>query len=407
MSKRGNHEGSLYPVAGGWRGYVWCSRPDGTRYRKYVKRVTHDEARRALDKLRDDASRGPVGSDVPKLGEFLAYWLKDIVEPNLAPKTYEKYEAFSRLHINPHLGGKRLDKIQVKDVRQWLNKLAVICVCCAQGKDAARPEDKRRCCAVGKCCHETLSARSRKDARDTLRAALTCAVDDEIISRNPVRAVKMTSRRTPGQRRKPQTWTVDDARWFLESAWHAHETLYAAFVLVLVLGLRRGEVLGLAWDQVDIDAAELLVSEQLQRVGGRLVRREVKTETSEAPLPLPDLCVTALKIRRQQQDADRAGACDQWVDTGLVFTTRHGTPIEPRNFSRSFDRCITAARVPRITVHGTRKTCASLLAALDIHLRVAMRILRHSKIGITMEVYTEVPSQATRDALRKLGDWLA
>jgi integrase len=77
------------------------------------------------------------------------------------------------------------------------------------------------------------------------------------------------------------------------------------------------------------------------------------------------------------------------------------------NFSRSFDRCITAAQVPRITVHGTRKTCASLLAALDIHPRVAMRILRHSKIGITMEVYTEVPSQATRDALRKLGDWLA
>jgi len=63
--------------------------------------------------------------------------------------------------------------------------------------------------------------------------------------------------------------------------------------------------------------------------------------------------------------------------------------------------------VPRITVHGTRKTCATLLAALDVHPRVAMGILRHSKIGITMEVYTEVPSQATRDALRKLGDWLA
>jgi integrase len=90
---------------------------------------------------------------------------------------------------------------------------------------------------------------------------------------------------------------------------------------------------------------------------------------------------------------------------GLHHPARH--PIEPRNFSRSFDRCIAAARVPRITVHGTRKTCASLLAALDVHPRVAMRILRHSKIAITMEVYTEVPSDATRDALRKLSDWLA
>ena len=99
----------------------------------------------------------------------------------------------------------------------------------------------------------------------------------------------------------------------------------------------------------------------------------------------PDLCVTALKIRWQQQDADRAKAGNGWGDTGLVFTTRHGTPIEPRNFSRSFDRCITAARVPSNTVHGTRKTCASPLAAIDVHPRVAMRILRHSKIGITME----------------------
>ena len=92
--------------------------------------------------------------------------------------------------------------------------------------------------------------------------------------------------------------------------------------------------------------------------------------------------------------------------TGLIFTTRHGTPIEPRNFGRSFDRCIVAAWVPRITVHSTRKTCASLLAALDIHPRVAMRILRHSKIAVTMEIYTEVPSAATRDALKKLGEWL-
>jgi integrase len=406
LSKRGNSEGSLYQSSDGWRGYVWCTRPDGTRYRKYVRGKTYDEARQNWVNLRDQASRGPVSSDVPKLAEFLAYWLTEIVEPDLSPKTYEKYDMFSRLHIIPHLGGKRLDKIQVRDIRQWLNKLAVTCQCCAQGKDTARPESKRRCCATGKCCQQTLSARSRKDARDTLRAALTCAVEDETITRNPVTAVKMTKRREPRQRRKRQTWTVDDARWFLESAWHAREALYAAFVLVLVLGLRRGEALGLAWDQVDLDDAELYVGEQLQRVRHQLVRREVKTETSEAPLPLPELCVTALKARKRRQDADRERAGEGWIDTGLVFTTRYGTPIEPRNFNRSFDRCIIAARVSRITVHGTRKTCASLLAALDVHPRVAMRILRHSKIAVTMEIYTEAPSDATRDALRKLSDWL-
>jgi integrase len=88
--------------------------------------------------------------------------------------------------------------------------------------------------------------------------------------------------------------------------------------------------------------------------------------------------VAALKLRRDQQDADRRRAAGAWVDTGLVFTTRHGTAMEPRNFSRSFDRCLRKARVTRITVHGTRKTCGSLLAALDVHPRVAMQILGHN-----------------------------
>ena len=89
-----------------------------------------------------------------------------------------------------------------------------------------------------------------------------------------------------------------------------------------------------------------------------------------------------------------------------MFTTRYGVPIEPRNFNRSFDRRIGKAGAPKITVHGARKTCGSLLAALDVHPRVAMQILRHSKIALTMEIYTEVPSAATRAALKKLGSWL-
>jgi integrase len=212
--------------------------------------------------------------------------------------------------------------------------------------------------------------------------------------------------RLPAPRtRKRRWWTVDDARRFLESARSSRETLYAAFVLILVLGLRKGEVLGLTWDLVDFDAAELYVGEQVQRVGRELLRRQVKTESSEAPLPLPGLCVAALKLRKEQQDSGQARAGDRWIETGLIFTTRHGTPIEPRNFSRSFDRCIVKAGVPRITVHGTRKTCGSLQAALDVHPRVAMQILRHSKIAVTMEIYTEVPSAATRAALRKLSQW--
>ena len=90
------------------------------------------------------------------------------------------------------------------------------------------------------------------------------------------------------------------------------------------------------------------------------------------------MCVAALKLRREQQDTDREKAGDAWIETGLVFTTRHGTPIEPRNFNRSRRR-IDSPGCRRIKLHGTRKTCGSLLAALDVHPRVAMQILRHSR----------------------------
>jgi integrase len=402
MSKRRNREASIFPYRKGYAAYAWVTTPDGEGKRKWVYGKTHDEVHEKWIKLQTRAKQGPMPTTTPTLASYLAYWLREVVEPNLAPKTTERYALLTRLYLIPGLGDKRLDRLQIRDIRTWLNRLRATCQCCAQGKDAARPEPKRRCCATGNCCQEVLAPRSRKDARDTLRAALTCAVEEEIITRNPVTAIRLPA---PRKHKRP-VWTVDEARRFLESARRDEDALYTAYVLILVLGLRKGEVLGLTWDRIDLETAELYVAEQLQRVTGKLIRRQVKTESSEAPLPLPDLCVIALKLRSERQSADRQRAGDTWIDTGLVFTSRHGTPVEPSNFDRSFDRRIVKAGVPKITRHSTRKTCGSLLAALDVHPRVAMQILRHSKIAITMEIYTEVPSATTREALHKLGQWL-
>ncbi|GLZ04828.1 hypothetical protein Acsp03_22940 [Actinomadura sp. NBRC 104412] len=203
--------------------------------------------------------------------------------------------------------------------------------------------------------------------------------------------------------RKVKSWSVDEARKFLESARKRRDPLYAAYVLILVLGLRRGEMLGLRWEDVDLDKGELTVGWQLQRINGRLLHRETKTESSDAVLPLLDICVTALQERKKEQEAAREQADEPWPETGLVFTTRTGQPVEPRNFNRSFVTACAKAGVRRIPVHATRKTCASLLVAMDVHPRVAMQILRHSQISVTMNVYSEVSSVATRRALKRLG----
>jgi integrase len=95
-----------------------------------------------------------------------------------------------------------------------------------------------------------------------------------------------------------------------------------------------------------------------------------------------------------------------WQDSGLVVTTRYGLAVEPRNFHRSFKARCRRAAVRAIPVHTTRRTCASLLVALDVHPRVAMQILRHSQIAVTMNIYSEVSSAETRAALKRLGDEL-
>ncbi|MCG8919240.1 site-specific integrase [Actinokineospora sp. PR83] len=399
---RANGEGSIYPYRNGYAAYVWVDLPGGERKRKYVYGGTRDIVHEKWLKLHQAARENKVTDGKHTVERYLTEWLREVIAPTAAPLTLSTYSGHIRLHILPELGDKRLDRLTTRDVQKWANNLAARCQCCTQGKDQARPEDKRRCCAVGRCCEGRLSARSVSDVRATLRSALSDALAEELVVRNAAAAVKLRAVRKPKRRR----WTSDEARRFLESARRDNDPLYAAYVLVLVLGLRRGEALGLPLDSVDFEAAEIDIRYQLQRVDGKLYHRETKTEASDDSLPMPGIVSTALQLRKRRRAEDRVEADITWQECGLMFTTGHGTPIEPRNFNRSWATRVRKAGVPLISSRSARRTCASLLADLDVHPRVAMRILRHAQFTVTMEIYTDASDEATRAALKKLGDSL-
>jgi integrase len=404
--KRANGEGSIFPYRSGFAAYVWVTTPAGRRQRKYVYGRDRDTLHAKWLELHRRSNAGVVATRVPTLAGYLRYWLAEVIRPNRAPLTYATYETLSRLYITPGLGARRLDLLTVRDVQTWLHRVKERCTCCAQGKDARRPVDRQRCCAVGACCQTHPSPRLIRDLRTVLRSALSNAVTEELISKNVATPVKVPSGRT----RKRQAWSTDEARQFLESARAADDPLYAAWAMILVLGLRKGEVLGLAWEQVDLDERQLWIEWQVQRVGRQLIRRQTKTEASDAALPMPDLIVAALKHRVEVQAADRMRAADVWLgaapDTSFVFTGRYGAVIDPRTLNRVFTARCTAAGVRRITVHDARRTCATLLVDLDVHPRVVMQILRHAQISVTMEIYAKASSTATREALRRLGESL-
>lgn len=399
--KRGNGEGSIYPYKNGYAAYVWVIKPDGKRARKYVYGKTREEVHSKWINLHTEAKNGPVATRHRTLAAFLAYWLDSIVKPNLAPLSYVSYEGYVRLYIGPYLGAKRLDKLTVRDVREWLAKLATVCQCCAQGKDAKRTRARRKCCAVGECCESYPSRRVIQGSRDALRAALTHAVTEEEIGKNVASLVKVPKPR----RRRIKPWSVAEAGQFLADAAARDDHLFAAWVLVLTLGLRRGEVLGLTWQSIGFETGELYVDHQIQRAGRQILHRETKTEDSDDYLPLPALCLKALRMRRAQQLGDQKAAGEHWQDAhGLVFTTAHGTPIEPGNLTRMFALRARRAGLRVIPLRNTRHTCSSLLVALKVHPKIAQRILRHSQIAMTMEVYAEASEEEVRDAIGKLSN---
>jgi integrase len=341
---RSNGEGSLFAYRNGYAAYVWVTTSVGTRERKWIYGQDRAELHGRWIDLQKQARGGPVATKVPKLAEYVAYWLKEIVAPNLAPLTYATYETLTRLYIIPDLGEKRLDKLTVRDVQTWLNKVRATCQCCAQGKDARRPEKSRRCCAVGKCCGAVPSLRTVTDLRTVLRSALSSAGREELISKNVATMIRLPVRR----QRKGKAWSSDEARAFLESVRNEDNALYAAYVLILVLGLRKGEVLGLTWDDVDLDAAELTIGRQLQRVRGKLLHRETKTRASDATLPLPPgawrRCSSARRCRtgRARRRARRGrtlawcsppGTATRSSRATSTATSRHGArwPVSGRS----------------------------------------------------------------------------
>ena len=152
--------------------------------------------------------------------------------------------------VVPMIGAKRLDKLSVRDVKLRLNQVRTTCQCCAQVNDAARTMP--RCCAAGRCCKQFPSDWTSHQASRVLRSALSEAVRDELVGRNVASLVRATTPRTPHR----TFWSVEDARRFLESSNRDRDPLHAAYVLMLVLGLRRGELLGLIWSAIDFKIGE-------------------------------------------------------------------------------------------------------------------------------------------------------
>jgi integrase len=160
--------------------------------------------------------------------------------------------------------------------------------------------------------------------------------------------------------------------------------------VALAVGLRLGEALGLKWDDIDLVQKELRVRHALQRSNGKLRLVEPKSERSRRSVSLPNFAVAALRQHRASQLQDRLAAGGSWQETGFVFTSSIGTPLEGSNVWKAFRALLDRAGLPQMRIHDLRHTCASLLLAQGVHQRLVMETLGHSQISLMMDTYSHV-----------------
>jgi integrase len=360
----------------GKRGTSWYAVIDlptdpttGKRRQKRVSAPTRRECEALVAKLLQSAE-ATTSADAEKIlvGEYLSRWL-DAAAASLKPSTYRRYSDTIRLHVVPLIGEIRLAKLSPLNVqRLYADRLAT-----------------------------GLSPTTVSNLHAMLHRAFDQAVRWGLASRNVTDMLDAPRRATPETR----TWNAEQVAAVLVEA--EKTDLAALWRLALLTGMRRGEILGLKWEDVDLDRGGVSVRRTLSRgKGGTWELGTPKTAAGRRSIALPPSVVAALKRHRIHQLERRVELGPLWKDLGFVFTNTTGGPLAVNVLDGRFRSLIKAAGVPRIRFHDLRHTCATLMLANGEHPKVVAERLGHSDVGITLNRYSHVSPDMQRAAADRL-----
>lgn len=399
-------DGTWNPRHGTWSFTASVPAPGGKR--KQVMRggyANQQDAQRALDEIRDKARRGVVIRRIT-VADYLTEWID--AKGDIKPSTAHAYRSHIRLYLTPHLGHHRLDELRAEHVADALAEVP------------AGPATRQR-------------------VRATLRAALSDAARQGLVSVNAAALVRLPA----GKRPKALVWTdervqrwreaVDAlARWDdanlpdpdgayrakLEEAAHppspvmvwtpaqlgefldaAHEDrLYALWHLIAHCGLRRGEAVAIEWADVDLDGGRVQVRRQRVVVDRQVIEGAPKSGAGERTVALDAGTVTVLRAHRKAQLQDRMQWGEAWQDAGKVFCREDGAPLHPEYVSDRFRALFAAAGLPPVRLHDLRHGAASLMLAAGVDMKIVSETLGHSMLSLTADTYSSVFAEVAAEA---------
>lgn len=372
--KRGNREGCIIKLkdGSGYRGAVQLGRDEnGKVIRRYVYRPTRSAAVEEIKKLVAKHGKGRVSTSKRTVEEFLREWLETHVRTTLEPLTYETYSYAVKVHLIPGLGAIRLDRLTTIDVSRCLNK----------------------------AIERGLSPTTIKNIRNILKSALRTAIDKfKYLDKDAENVAEAAT--LPKQRKyKAKFLTPEQADLLLKTV--EGDRYEAMFHLALMMGLRRGEVLGVQWSDIDFNKGVLHVRQSLKRiVKTGVVAGPLKTEQSQRVVPIPQMCIKAFRSRQIIQEQERLAAGELWVQDGdLVLTSRHGRRVLPEEPTHRLNAALAAAGLGHVRFHDLRHSTASLLIAKGVPMKVVQEIMGHSSYHITANLYTHLMPGAKTEAM--------
>lgn len=345
----------------------------GRKRRRWVPAGTRraDAERLLADLIRRKYEGEPVPTEKLTLGEYLiARWLP-VQQSKLRASTYDSYRRNIELHVVPALGRRPLDKLTAEDVDLFYADLLT------KGRKKRSPAEKLE--VTG------LAPKTVRNIHVMLHKALGDAAREGTVTRNVVALADPPSLQA---RKRPEikAWDADQLVQFLDAV-DSHR-MAPAFHLAAHTGMRRGEVLGVRWRDLDLDAGMVSVRQALVSVGYEMSISDVKTGSSRRTIDIDEGVVQVLRDWRKHRTEERDGA-DPAADD-LVFVKADGTSMHPDIFSQLFGRTVAKLDVPVISLHDLRHTHATLLLKAGVHVKVVSERLGHSNIAFTMNTYQHV-----------------
>jgi integrase len=374
--RRSPGEGSIYQRKsdGQWVGTIPLGfNEHGKRLRKTIYGSTQRDVRVKLEQIKVDLEGGiePVASRAPTVAELLHRYLEHR-RPDWSPTTYRRHAGVVQKHLIPTIGRLQVNKLTVTHVQRVLD---------AQRDSGAAP-------------------RSVQYTRAVLRAALNLGIKWDLVRRNV--AAQADAPRLIYTEVEPLT--RGEALTLLKAL--TGDRLEHIYAVAMTLGLRQAELIGLRWEDIDLDQRALHVRQTIQRIDGEYLVSSPKTEHSRRTVVFPSEIAERLRAQRVAQLEERLAARRDWEDSGLVFTNKRGGPLYGPFVTRHLQKELEAAGLRRIRFHDLRHTSASMLLMMGVELAVIQRTLGHTSITTTANIYAHILPELQEHAAARMGAFL-